>query len=284
MIIDFRVRAPFRGYENNFLFTHLDRVEQDTLTRVDSKVSPSARDFSLPGLLEEAAAAGVTRMVVPVRRNHGNFNRELAELVEEYPDRFAGLAGINISNLEEAREEIGRYVLEGPLSGIVLEPGQDATPWFANAPWALPLYAFCEEAGVPVVFTFGGIMTRSLRYYDPLLIDDIAGAFPRLKIALCHGGWPHVTACCQIALNRGNVWLAPDIYMVRSPGMADYIMAANHLLRERIIFASAYPILPLDKAVEAYRTCGLSEAALPYVMGKNAAAFLGLDMGDAAAR
>ena len=284
MIIDFRVRAPFKGYENNFLFTHLDRVGEDTRIRVDSEVAPSAKNFSLPTLLEEADAAGVTRMVVPMRRNHGNFNRELVELVETWPDTFVGLAGINIANLTEAQEEIRRYVAEGPLKGIVLEPGQDSTPWFANAAWALPLYAFCEEAGVPVVFTFGGIMTRSLRYYDPLLIDDIAGAFPRLKIALCHGGWPYVTECCQIALNRGNVWLAPDIYMVRSPGMADYVMAANHLLRERIIFASAYPILPLDKAVEAYRSCGISEASLPYVMGKNAAAFLGLDSAGVAGR
>lgn len=284
MIIDFRVRAPFKAYENNFLFTHLDRVEQDARIRVDSELSPSAKNFSLPALLEEAAEAGVTRMVVPVRRNHGNFNRELVELVEKYPDRFVGLAGINIADIEEAKEEIGRYVLEGPLKGIVLEPGQDSTPWFANSAWALPLYEFCEKAGVPVVFTFGGIMTKSLRYYDPLLIDDIAGAFPRLKIALCHGGWPHVTECCQIALNRGNVWLAPDLYMVRSPGMADYIMAANHLLRERIIFASAYPILPLGKAVEAYRNCGISEASQPYVMGKNAAAFLGLNIEEETSR
>ena len=146
-----------------------------------------------------------------------------------------------------------------------MEPGQDLTPWFVNSAWVFPLYAFCQEHGVPIAFTFGGIMTRSLRYYAPELIDDVAAAFPGLNIALVHGGWPHVTQVCQIAL-----------YMVRSPGMADYVMAANHLLRERVIFASAYPILPLREAKDAYLGCGLRDEVKPLIMGKNAARFLNL--------
>ena len=64
--------------------------------------------------------------------------------------------------------------------------------------------------------------------------------------------------------------------MVRSPGMADYVIAANYLLRERVIFASAYPILPLREARDAYMGCGLRDEVKPLIMGENAARFLNL--------
>lgn len=276
MLIDFRVRAPFAAYASSPLFTHADMVEQDTRTRVDAPISPSARQFSMDLLLREAAEAGVDKMVVPLRKAAGGRNEDLAALLAKYPDKLIGLAGIEVTDLDRALAEIQEFVVNGPCRGIVLEPGQDRTPWFVNSAWAFPLYAYCQEHAVPVALTYGGIMTRSLRYYAPELIDDVAAAFPRLNIALVHGGWPYVTEVCQIALNRRNVYLVPDIYMVRSPGMTEYVMAANYLLRERVIFASAYPILPLREARDAYLHSGLREEAKNLIMGENAARFLNI--------
>lgn len=274
MIIDFRVRAPFAAYASSSLFTHLDFVEKDTLMRVDSPAAPSAHAFSLPLLLEEARNAGIDKLVVPLRKAVDGKNADLAALVDQFPDTMIGLAGIDPVNLETAIAEVEHYVVHGNCRGIVMEPGQDKTPWMINSPWVFPLYDYCQQHGVPIAFTYGGIMTRSLRYYSPEALDDVAAAFPRLRMALAHGGWPYVTEMCQIAVNRGNVWLAPDLYMVRSPGMEQYVMAGNYLLRSRLIFASAYPILPLAEAKTAYETSGLLKEALPLVMGGNARDFL----------
>ena len=102
------------------------------------------------------------------------------------------------------------------------------------------------------------------------------GAFPKLKIGLAHGGWPYVTEICQMAVNRGNLYLAPDFYMIESPGQADYIMAANCLLKDRLMFASAYPLMPLKESSEYYMNSGIKEEILPKVMYQNAAEFLNL--------
>lgn len=277
MIIDFRVRAPFAAYAASPLFTQLDAVERDTLARVDAPSPASARAFSPDLLLREADEAGVDKLVVPLRKAAGGRNEDLVALLEQYPDRLIGLAGIDVSDMARAVEEIETFVVHGPCRGIVLEPGQDATPWMANAVWVYPLYAHCQEHGVPVALTYGGIMTPSLRHYAPEAVDDVAAAFPGLSLALVHGGWPYVTEVCQIALNRKNVYLVPDIYMVRSPGMRDYVTAASHLLRERVIFASAYPILPLKEARQAYEQSGVRPEALPLLMGGNAARFLHME-------
>lgn len=277
MIIDFRVRAPFSAYAASPLFTQLDVVERDTLARVDAPSPASARAFSPDLLLREADEAGVDKLVVPLRKAAGGRNEDLVALLEQYPDRLIGLAGIDVSDMARAVEEIETFVVHGPCRGIVLEPGQDATPWMVNAARVYPLYAYCQERGVPVALTYGGIMTPSLRHYAPEAVDDVAAAFPGLNLALVHGGWPYVTEVCQIALNRKNVYLVPDIYMVRSPGMRDYVMAASHLLRERVIFASAYPILPLKEARQAYEQSGVRPEALPLLMGGNAARFLHME-------
>ena len=43
-----------------------------------------------------------------------------------------------------------------------------------------------------------------------------------------------------------------------------------------MIFASAYPILPLREARDAYMGCGLRDEVKPLIMGENAARFLNL--------
>lgn len=276
MVIDFRVRAPFAAYKNSF-FTPacLEHLNSESMLRVDSPISPSAVQYSMPLLLQEADEAGIDKLVVPVRKATDGRNEDLEELIAQYPARIIGLAGVDGHDMTAAIAETERFVLNGTCTGIVMEPGQDKTPWFVNSAWAYPLYDYCQEHHIPLVFTFGGIMTRSLRYYAPELIDDVAAAFPRLNIALMHGGWPYVSEVCQIALNRRNVYLAPDFYMLRSPGMDEYAMAANYLLRERVIFSSAYPIMPLKGAKEGY-LAQLRDEVKPLVMGENAARFLGL--------
>ena len=276
MVIDFRVRAPFVAYKDSF-FTQecLDHLNSESMLRVDSPVSPSARQYSMPLLLQEADEAGIDKLVVPVRKSTNGRNEDIEELIAQYPDRLVGLAGRDPHDINAAIAETERFVVNGRCTGVVMEPGQDKTPWLVNSAWVFPLYDYCQEHGIPLVFTFGGIMTRSLRYYNPELIDDVAAAFPRLNIALMHGGWPYVSEVCQNALNRRNVYLAPDFYMLRSPGMADYAMAANYLLRERVIFSSAYPIMPLKGAREGY-LAQLRDEVKPLVMGENAARFLGL--------
>ena len=275
-MIDFRVRAPFAAYRDSF-FTPacLEHLNSESLLRVDSPVSPSAVHFSMPLLLEEADAAGLGKLVVPVRKALDGRNEDLEALIGQYPDRIVGLAGIDVQDIGASIAEVERFVVKGKCAGVVMEPGQDKTPWQVNAGHIFPLYDYCQEHHIPLVFTYGGIMTPSLRFYAPEAIDDVAAAFPGLNIALMHGGWPYVTECCQIALNRHNVYLAPDFYMLRSPGMADYAMAANYLLRERIIFGSAYPIMPLKAAVDGY-LAQLRGEVKPLVMGENAARFLNL--------
>lgn len=275
-IIDMRVRAPFAAYADCNLYQNLKGKERGGARNY--LVAPSAKNFSMDLLIHEAEEANVEKLVVPVRKNLGGKNEDLVQLIQQYPDHVIGLAGIDVNslNLQSSIDEIEQFVVNGPCQGIILEPGQDKTPWMVNDVRVFPIYDYCQQHNIPIFMTYGGIMVPSIRYYAPEPLDDVLGAFPQLKIGLAHGGWPYVTEVCQMAINHKNLYLAPDFYMIESPGQADYVMAANYLLQDRLMFASAYPLMPLKEASEYYMNSGIKEDILPKVMYQNAVDFLGL--------
>ena len=276
MSIDFRVRPPIASYRTAEFYTCLADVEQRA-ARFGVSVADCARDFSMATLLAEMDDAGVELAVVPIRKGCGGDNTDLARLVADHPGRFAGLAGIApLAGMDDALAEVQACVINGPCCGIALEPAFDPEPWYVDDARVFPLYELCAEHGIPVAFTYGGIFTPALDLYDPLRIDRVARLFPGMHMALCHGGWPYVTESCQIAFNRSNVYLAPDMYMLGGPGTSDYVAAAGSLLYDKVMFASAAPIISIRDAAKRYTNCGIVKEKLPYVMEWNARRFLRL--------
>ena len=141
MVIDFRVRAPFPAYKDSF-FTPaaLEHLNSESMLRVDAPISPSATQYSMPLLLKEADEAGIDKLVVPVRKATDGRNEDLEALIAEYPDRIIGLAGIDVQDIGASIAETERFAVNGNCTGIVMEPGQDKTPWLVNTAWAFPLY------------------------------------------------------------------------------------------------------------------------------------------------
>lgn len=277
-IIDMRVRAPFAAYAGCNLYSSAITSDEGRGSAPTWILPSSVKQFSMDLLIQEAKEANVEKMVVPVRKNLDGKNEDLVQLIQQYPDQVIGLAGIDVNSLsmQSAIDEIEQFVVNGPCQGIILEPGQDKTPWMVNDVRVFPIYDYCQQHNIPIFMTYGGIFVPSIRYYAPEPLDDVLGAFPKLKIGLAHGGWPYVTEICQIAHNRRNLYLAPDFYMIESPGQGDYIIGANSFLKDRIMFASAYPLTPLKESSEYYMNSGIKEDILPKVMYQNAVDFLGL--------
>lgn len=276
-IIDMRVRAPFEAYKNCNLYNP-EMIDENGRGGARNWVLPeSVRQFSMDLLIQEADEANVEKLVVPVRKNLNGNNDDLVDLIARYSNKVIGMAGIDVDTLDinTSIQEIEKYVVNGPCQGIILEPGQDKTPWMVNEIRVFPIYDYCQENHVPIFMTYGGIMVPNLRYYRPEPLEDVLSAFPKLKIGLAHGGWPFVTEMCHLAINHNNLYLAPDFYMIESPGQADYTIAANYLLKHRLMFASAYPLMPLKESSEYYMSV-LNEDVVQDIMYNNAAEFLNL--------
>jgi len=223
-------------------------------------------------------AAGVTCGVVMGRYSglYGSVsNQDVAAIVSMWPGKFIGIGSVDPSNRRKAIAQIDEALALG-LKGINIEPGSYPEAMYADDRRLYPIYAYCEDKGIPMSLMAGGSAGPDLSYTNPVHIDRVAGDFPDLKIAITHGAWPWVHQILHVAYRRPNVYLSPDQYLCGMPGSDDYIRAANGCLAERFLFASSYPFIGVKMYADWFRALPIEPALLPQLMYGNAARFLGI--------
>lgn len=272
VIIDFRVRPPFGGYLRGHVFR--DRERTASMSRAQGhEPAPSLLEASWDLFRAEMDAAGIDVAVVPGRWADPRYgevpNEDIAQLVRLGGGRFVGFAAVDV-RAPNAAAELERAVRELGLIGLALDPGFAHQPFYADDPIALPLYERCHRLGVPLMLTVSGNAGPDISYADPLRVDRIAAAYPDLQIIVAHGGWPRVLEMLGVAFRRPNVWLSPDQYAVNMPGALHWVEAANSFLRDRLLFGSSYPFLPLAGALASYRALPFRPDVLDAVLGGNA--------------
>lgn len=278
MVIDFRLRPPFGAFLETGMYA--DTAGSDFYAHnIGMERSDSAKQASMPLLLREMADCGITMGVATGRMGHhkGSLrNDEIIRLVDEYPATFAGLAGLNAGDCQCAIKELHRVCVNGPLRGVVLEPGSLPQPRYANDARIYPVYEECQLHGIPVMLMVGGRAGPDRSYSDPNMISILARDFPGINFIVAHACWPFVQEILGIAFYQENIHLVPDLYFFNLPGQGDYIRAASGYLQDRFLFASAYPFVPLD-CVHEFKKC-FPEKVLDKLLYQNAAKLLRLDI------
>jgi len=281
MIIDSRLRVPYGSFKTMF-YANVERTKKLAYDRFKMPTSKSLEDASMDTMFQEMQEAGITHGIVPSRAYKALADiddNDIIKLCNEYPDKLYGAACIEIwDGTENALAMLDKYVINGPCKTIMMEPGFSRTPLYADDEKFFPVYEKCEKENIPLMLAFGGFIGPDYSYCEPILIDRVAQAFPKLKLFLTHGGWPCVTEMCHVASNHTNVWVAPDLYLMHSPGWRDYVDGANYMIPDKICYGSAYPIVDMKAAVQIYQQAGFYADVYEKVMYKNTAAFLGLDL------
>lgn len=276
--IDFRLRPPYRSYLNNSVMYDYDALQRSHKARNLGAVSEAAMQKSMKLLIQEMDEAGIVYGVAPVRVPTNGDNEDAIHLMEDYPGRFLGIPWIDPLKSEQALQEIDQYVVNGPCKGIMLEPGINTTPerWFADDERVFPVYEKCQQEDIPILMSFGGRVADPI-YYQPRFLYNVAQIFPDLKIVACHGGWPNVTQMCYVAAECANIYISADTWMMSfAPGAADYIVAANYILQDKIVFGTSYPAIRLPLAVEDY-VKRLRPEVVDKIMYLNGARIFGLE-------
>lgn len=280
-IIDFRVRPYHGGFRTSWLYN--EPYLTSFAGKFNQKTAAGIR--SIDECLAEMEAAGVNKGVVPGRVSSHVTNEELVELYTMYPDKFIPMIGIDpLAGPEFCLSEIEKFVVNGPCKGIMVE----LTVCGPNGQMILnaddeiitPIYEKCHNLSLPVMLTWGGMASMEIEHGAPVHIENVLKRYPKMRIALCHGGYPYVNEYCWLAARHKNLWISPDIYVLDCPGGNDYMAAANGFIKDRIIFGSTFPIMHITDMVDYYTNWGLSETALPKVMYQNALEFLGMTEED----
>ncbi|MBB5500884.1 amidohydrolase family protein [Paraburkholderia sp. MM5384-R2] len=209
-------------------------------------------------------------------------NEEVAEFAQKNSDIMIAFASIDPHKGKFGAREARRLIEEHGVRGFKFHPTMQG--FFANDRMAYPLYEVIAEYRLPAVFHSGhsgmGSGMRGggglrLKYSEPIYLDDVAADFPDMKIVIAHPSWPWQEQALSIALHKPNVYIdlsgwSPKYF---SPELVKY---ANTLLRNKVLFASDFPLIRPDRWLEDFDTLDIKPEVKPLVLKENAVRLLDL--------
>jgi uncharacterized protein len=202
-------------------------------------------------------------------------NNEVAAAVALYPDRFAGVASVDLASPMAAVRELRRCVRD--LGFVALR----IIPWLWGLPpddrRYYPLYAECVELGIPFCTQVGhaGPLGASEPGRPIPYLDHVAAEFPELVIVGGHIGYPWTAEMIALATKYENVYIDTSAYTVtRYP--ADLITYLRAHGRRKVLFGSNHPAWPAARCLQGLDQLGLDEDTLAAFLHGNAERVFGL--------
>jgi uncharacterized protein len=204
-------------------------------------------------------------------------NDEVAGWVAAHPDRFAGLAAVDLAKPMDAVRELRRCVTELGFIGLRV------IPWLWEAPPTdrryYPLFAACVELGVPFCTQVGhtGPMRPSETGRPIPYIDQVAIDFPELVIVGGHIGYPWTEEMVAVARKHENVYIDTSAYTAKRypPELVSYMQSRGG--RRKVMFGSNYPMIAPNVALEELDSLGLDDETRELFLEGNARRVFGLD-------
>jgi uncharacterized protein len=272
VIIDAWANAPFAD-----MAVHLPEIrrlfEQSGATRfLDQGLSAAE-------LIAEMDAAGIERLLVtswagPSRKVPDN--QRVAEFIRDYPDRFLGVAAVNLQKPVEAVRELDRAVRDYGFKALRM------VPWIWNLPpndkLYYPLYVKCVELGIPFCTQVGH--TGPLMPSEPgrpiPYIDEVALTFPELTILGGHIGYPWTDEMIALAWKHEHVYIDTSAYLPRyyPPQLLHFM---NTYGQDKVLFGTNFPMLSLKKCVEQALALDLKPDVKAKFLAGNARRVFGIE-------
>jgi len=197
-------------------------------------------------------------------------NEEVAGWVRAHPERFAGLAAVDLDRPVQAVAELRRCVGELGFKGLRV------IPWLWEAPPTdrryYPLFVACAELGVPFCTQVGH--TGPLRASEvgrPIpYIDQVALDFPELTIVCGHVGYPWTEEMVSLARKYENVYIDTSAYTSRRLPRELVSYMGSRGGRRKVLFGTNYPMIMPERALEHLNTLGLDLEARELYLAGNA--------------
>ncbi|MDY7035084.1 MAG: amidohydrolase family protein [Thermodesulfobacteriota bacterium] len=245
MAIDFMGYPFTKEYFENHWFNTVELMKLAKWWGFEDRVRKGWTPEEMVELMDEA---GVEKhcMVQFIMRSYQDQKvvvdvkpEEMTRIIEKFPDRFIGFAGINPHKKMEGVREMERGIKDHGFKAAYLHVYGFGIP--IDHKLLYPFYAKCEELGVPVSMQVGHsaeAMPSALA--RPILMDDIALDFPKLTLVGSHTGWPWCEEMIAMAWKHDNVYIGMDAHMPRfwDPSLLTFVKTRG---RDKVIWGTNGP-------------------------------------------
>ncbi|WP_085594939.1 MULTISPECIES: amidohydrolase family protein [unclassified Pseudomonas] len=202
-------------------------------------------------------------------------NDEVAAYTRAFPERFVGVATVDLSRPMAALAELDRAVGELGCKALRIVPWLWKLP--PNHRLYYPLYAKCIELGIPFCTQVGhtGPLMPSETGRPVPYLDEVALDFPELVIIGGHIGHPWTDEMIGLAWKHDNIHIDTSAYLP-----AYYPPQLLHFIRtygqDKVLFGSNFPQLSLKKCLEQVQALELPPPIADKFLQDNARRVFGL--------
>ncbi len=272
MIVDAWMQHPTVPFQQHPMFDSLRRW-----TGQDAPAEPVPIAASVASMDAAAVDVGLLTAWHAPREGALISNDEVAGWVAEHPDRFAGLAAVDLDRPMDAVRELRRCVNELGFVGLRMLPWLwDAAPTDRRY---YPLYATCVELGVPFCTQVGhtGPLRPSETGRPIPYIDQVALDFPELTIVCGHVGYPWTEEMVAVARKHENVLIDTSAYTSKRlpPELVRYLVSRSG--RRKVLFGTNFPMISHTAALADLDSLGLDDEARALYLEGNARRTFALD-------
>jgi len=192
--------------------------------------------------------------------------------VEQYPNRFYGLAGVDPTEGMKGVRQLEHAVKDRGFIGAHTYPH-----WFELPPnhaRYYPFYAKCAELGVPIQLQVGQSMIYAADYPRrsvgrPITLDDVACDFPELALVGIHVGIPWADEMIAMAWKHPNVYIGSDAHAPKywPPSFVHYLKSYG---QNKVLFGTDFPVLGFERTRTEIEALKIPDAAKRKFLRDNA--------------
>ncbi|MGI9229152.1 MAG: amidohydrolase family protein [Gammaproteobacteria bacterium] len=202
----------------------------------------------------------------------------VARAVEQYPDKFSGLLGIDPFMGMEGVRQLQDAVSNMGFIGAHLYPH-----WFELPPdhaRYYPFYSKCCELDIPIQLQVGQSMIYSKEHRcrsvgRPITLDAVACDFPELKLIGIHVGIPWVDEMIAMAWKHENVFIGSDAHSPRYWPQS-FVHYLNSYGQDKVIFGTDFPVLDFKRSMDEIAQLKLKPQVLKKFLRENTRRIYGL--------
>ncbi len=194
----------------------------------------------------------------------------IAGFVAHDPRKLVGFASCDPTQAGYF-EELRHGIEDLKLKGVKLGPmyaGFDP-----RDPICDPLYRYCQENGLPVVFHTGTTFNRAapLEYSRPWLFDEVAIRYPGLHMLLAHAAHPYSEECLVVIRKHPHVYADISALYYRPWQFYNTLVAAQeYRVTHKLLFGTDYPFTHAQDSIQGLKDVNavIGNSGLPRISGE----------------
>lgn len=239
-------------------------------------------DYTEKGLLAHMSASKVAHALVI--SNRFSNNKYTIDLAKRNPKKFSAAVTLWRARSEKAAiRKVIEQLQNKNVKAVKFYPGYSPIN-VRDKKWSA-IYLAAIKLNKAAIFHTGDTLyhTALLKYANPLVLDELAVAFPQLKIVIAHFGNPWLMDAAEIVYKNKNVYADLSAFfagpLTSQPHLVRRVAEAiEHCGPEKLMFGSDFPVARIDESIKFIKLLKLPKLAQKSVFGETAAKVFNLQI------